>query len=144
MTHLPMRNTRQRPYLLRSASNPYTSWSVASLNISRTVLASASVSAVAVVVMSTGQALGCESHSDHAAKGCRLVVQALHDLQGVLDYLWWVNISTLSNSYLKFCAPGCAQNACTPLLHLSSGAQLYCRTNSKLDRPDILPGLLSH
>ena len=61
-THPPMRNKRQRPYLLRSASNPSTSWSVASLNISRTVFVSANVSAVAVVVMSTGQALGCESH----------------------------------------------------------------------------------
>ena len=61
-THPPMRNTRQRPYLLRRESNPSTSWSVASLNISRTVFVSASVSAVAVVVMSIGQALGCESH----------------------------------------------------------------------------------
>ena len=61
-THPPMCNTRQRPYLLRRESNPSTSWSVASLNISRTVFVSASVSAVAVVVMSTGQALGRESH----------------------------------------------------------------------------------
>ena len=61
-THPPMRNTRQRPYLLRITSNPSTSWWVASLNISGTVFASAGISAVAVVVMSTGQALGCESH----------------------------------------------------------------------------------
>ena len=61
-TYLPMRNTRQGPYLLSIASNLSTSWSVARLNISRTVFVSASISAVAVMVMSASQALGCESH----------------------------------------------------------------------------------
>lgn len=61
-THPPIHNMHQRPYLLRITSNPSTPWSVASLNTSPTVFASASISAVAVVVMSTGQAIGCESH----------------------------------------------------------------------------------
>ena len=61
-THPLIRSTRQNPYLCRTASSLSASWSVASLNISRTVFASARVLAVAVVVTSTGQALGSESH----------------------------------------------------------------------------------
>ena len=122
-THPPMRNTRQRPYLLRRESNPSTSWSVASLNISRTVFVSASVSAVAVVwLCPLAKHLGVKAISDHATKGPRLVIQALPDFQGLLDSLWWAHISTLSSSYLEFCTPGCTQTACIPLLLLSSGA----------------------
>ena len=71
------------------------------------------------------------------------MLQVLHDSPGRLDSLWLAHISTLSSSCLGFCAPGCAQTACSHLLLLSSGAQLYCQTNSRPGQQDILPGLLS-
>ena len=80
---------------------------------------------------------------DHATRGRRLVLQVLHDSPGRLDSLWLAHISTLSSSCLGFCAPGCAQTACSHLLLLSSGAQLYCQTNSRPGQQDIIPGLLS-
>ena len=97
---------------------------------------------VAVVVMSTGQALGCESHfgpchqrSSSCATGPpRLPRSAGFSLVGtylhVIQFLSWI------------LPPGCAQTACSHLLLLSSAAQLYCQTNSRLGQQDILPGLL--